>query len=244
MGQLDGKTVIVTGAASGIGREMVDLFLVEGASVVAADIDARRLEALEQAHPEVTCVAGDVSTPEGAESIISAAGDSLDVLCNNAGIIDALAPIDETSDRDWERVMAVNLRGPFLLSRRAIEVMLPRGGGSIVNTASVAGLRGGRAGAAYTASKFGVIGLTLNIAVTHGDRGIRCNAICPGSVATDIASSVEMNEIGRRLTQRDREKPAAAHPREIAAVAVFLASDAASRINGTTIPVDSGWIAY
>jgi NAD(P)-dependent dehydrogenase (short-subunit alcohol dehydrogenase family) len=241
MGQLDGKTVIVTGAGSGIGRAMVELFLAEGARVIGADIDAGRLQTLE---PSVTRVAADVSTPDGAERIVAAAGGSLDVLCNNAGIIDALAPIDETTDRDWDRLMAVNLKGPFLLSRLAIEAMLPRGGGSIVNTASVAGLRGGRAGAAYTASKFGLIGLTMNIAVTHGARGIRCNAVCPGSVATDISGAVEMSELGRSLTLRDRDKPAPASPHQIAAVAVFLATDAASRINGTTIPVDAGWIAY
>jgi NAD(P)-dependent dehydrogenase (short-subunit alcohol dehydrogenase family) len=228
MGQLDGKTVIVTGAGSGIGRAMVELFLAEGARVIGADIDAGRLQTLE---PSVTRVAADVSTPDGAERIVAA-------------VIDALAPIDETTDRDWDRLMAVNLKGPFLLSRLAIEAMLPRGGGSIVNTASVAGLRGGRAGAAYTASKFGLIGLTMNIAVTHGARGIRCNAVCPGSVATDISGAVEMSELGRSLTLRDRDKPAPASPHQIAAVAVFLATDAASRINGTTIPVDAGWIAY
>lgn len=244
VGRLDAKTVIVTGAGSGIGRAMVDQFIAEGARVIGADIDTPRLDALHERHPAVTVVSADISSADGAAQIIAAAGDSLDVLCNNAGVIDALSPIEETSERDWDRLMAVNVKGPFLLSRRAIEVMLPRGGGVIVNTASVAGLRGGRAGAAYTASKFALVGLTMNIAATHGARGIRANAICPGSVATEISGGIELGDRARALLARDLEKPPAAVPEEIASVAVFLATDAASRINGVAIPVDGGWISY
>ncbi len=246
---LHGKTVIVTGAASGIGAAMVSRFAAAGARVIAADIDAEGLRALENDPGELSTVTADVSSAEGAERIVEAARGRLDVLCNNAGVIDAMAPVDEASDEDWQRVLAINLTGPFRLCRAAIPIMLASGGGSIVNTASVGGLRGGRAGAAYTASKFGLVGLTQNIAVTHGPRGIRCNAICPGSTETGIQQTRErlgtpLSEWGQQVGTRDRDKPEPATPEQIAAVAVFLADPAASRINGAAIPVDGGWIAY
>ena len=235
---------MVTGAATGIGAAMVAHFLEEDADVIGVDRHAERLGALETRAPRMTGVVADLATTEGVDRAVAAAGDRLDVLCNNAGIIDAMAPVDEASEEDWDRVLALNLTAVFRLCRRALPVMLAGGGGSIVNTASVAGLRAGRAGAAYTAAKFGVVGLTQNIAVTHGHRGIRCNAICPGSVRTSIEEGIELSPWGSRVGARDRDKPEPAAPEQIASVAVFLATDAASRLNGAAIPVDGGWTAY
>jgi NAD(P)-dependent dehydrogenase (short-subunit alcohol dehydrogenase family) len=243
-GQLEGQTVLVTGAAAGIGRSMAELFSQEGARVVAVDLHEQRLAAVERDVPGTTGVVADITTADGLDAAMAATDGGPDVLCNNAGVIDRLLAVDEVSEQDWDQLMAVNLRAPFLLCRRAIPAMLERGGGCIVNTASVAGLRGGRSGAAYTASKWGLVGLTQNIAVTHGPRGIRCNAICPGGVITSIHENVELGEQAQRIRDRDREKPPRAHPEEIASVAVWLATPAAGRLNGTAIPVDAGFIAY
>jgi NAD(P)-dependent dehydrogenase (short-subunit alcohol dehydrogenase family) len=244
MFDLSDKTTIVTGAASGIGRAIAEQFTAAGASVIGVDVNRARLEALATEVAGVTPVLADIATPEGADQAIDAAADGLDVLCNNAAIIDGLCPIDEVSEERWHALLAVNLTGPFLLCRRAVPRMLERGGGCIVNIASVAGLRGGRAGAAYTASKFGLVGLTQNIAATHASRGIRCNAVCPGSTDTNIREHVQLSEAGMRIRTRDREKPPPATPAQIAAVVAFLATEAASRINGAALPVDGGFIAY
>jgi NAD(P)-dependent dehydrogenase (short-subunit alcohol dehydrogenase family) len=241
---LRGKTTVVTGAAAGVGLAMVEMFRERGATVVAVDIDRPGLDRLAGRHPDVIAVAVDISTPAGAEQAMDAGGGRVDVLCSNAGIMDRFALVDEVTDEEWNRVLAVNLTAPMLLSRIAIPRMIEQGGGAIVNTASVGGLRGGRAGAAYTASKFGLVGLTQNIAATFGDQGIRCNAICPGSIATDILKGGELSPRGAAIGSRDRDKPAPAAPEQIAAAALFLADDEASRVNGVALPVDGGWIAY
>jgi NAD(P)-dependent dehydrogenase (short-subunit alcohol dehydrogenase family) len=154
--------------------------------------------------------------------------------------------IDELPDETWNAAVAVNLTAPFLLCKRAVRRMVPQGGGVILNTASVAGLRGGRGGPVYTATKWGLIGLTQNIAATFGDRGIRCNAICPGPTRARPSSELlaDLPEQAVALLTRDRDKPEPCPPEQVAAVAVFLATDDAARINGAAIPVDGGWIAF
>jgi NAD(P)-dependent dehydrogenase (short-subunit alcohol dehydrogenase family) len=152
--------------------------------------------------------------------------------------------VDQVSEAEWDRVIAVNLTGPYLLCNRAIPRMVRQHGGVIINTASLSGIRGGRAGAAYTASKFGLVGLTQNIAATYGAQGIRCNAICPGAVVTDILGSAELGPDADRLRNRDREKPPAVQPDRIAHVALFLAMDESSYMNGAIIPVDGGASAF
>jgi NAD(P)-dependent dehydrogenase (short-subunit alcohol dehydrogenase family) len=173
-GTLDGRTAVVTGAASGIGRAMVEQIVAAGAAtVVAVDLDAERLaEVASAVGPAVRPVVADVSTADGARRALPE-DVAVDILCNNAGTIGRVAAVDETSDEEWARLIGVNLTATFVLTRAAIPGMLARGGGTIINTASVGGLRGGRAGAAYTAAKFGVVGLTQNVAATHGARGIR-----------------------------------------------------------------------
>jgi NAD(P)-dependent dehydrogenase (short-subunit alcohol dehydrogenase family) len=241
------KTVVVTGAAGSFGHVLVETFLGSGARVVAVDIDGDALAELHAAQPAAGQVVADISLPAGADAVLAACDARIDVLVNNAAVSDQIALLDQVSEEVWRRSLAVNLTGPFLLCRRAIPGMLERGGGVIVNISSTAGLRGGRGGAAYTASKWGLVGLTENIAATHGDRGIRCNAICPGNTGEgmgDRGGFDELDERSLRVLTRDRGKPEAGRPEQIASVALFLAGDGASRVNGAAIPVDAGWIAY
>ena len=209
-----GRTVVITGAGSGIGRSMVELFREEGGDVLGVDIVRERLEALEADFPGVRTVVADISDPSGCDRIVAAAGDRIDVLCNNAGILDRLALIDEIDDETWLRVIGVNLTGTFLLTRRAVRKMIDTGtGGAIVNTSSTAAKGGGRAGPAYTASKAGVSALTKSVAVTCAEHGIRCNAILPGSVDTNMAHSagyaeLHLSERGVALLGRLAGKPA------------------------------------
>jgi NAD(P)-dependent dehydrogenase (short-subunit alcohol dehydrogenase family) len=246
MMSLAGRRVVVTGGGGGIGRAMVEAFRDEDARVIAADVDEERLETLAAEVSGIEVVTGDVSTPEGADAIMAAAGGAVDVLCNNAGLTDRISSIEEITEELWARVVAVNLTGAFLLSKRAIPGMLERGHGVIVNTSSVSGLRGGRGGVAYASAKHGLIGLTTHLGSTYGAQGIRCNAICPGPTdAGSIATAaVPLGPLGQRVLQRDREIPPAGSPAGIASVAVFLARPEGARINGVAIPVDDGWLAF
>jgi NAD(P)-dependent dehydrogenase (short-subunit alcohol dehydrogenase family) len=237
-----GKTVVVTGGGSGIGRAMVEQFAAAGARVVAIDVVEQRLDSLRAAVPDVVTATVDLADDGAPDAIVEAAGRPIDVLNNNAGILDGLALVDETTDELWNRVFSINVAAPFRLCRLLLPSMVARGGGVITNTASVAGLSGGRGGAAYTASKFALVGLTKNIAATYGTQGIRCNALCPGSTATEIASDMNLSERGFANATRFASDIGSAE--RIASVAVFLATEEASRINGAAIPVDDGWIAY
>jgi len=242
---LQDKSIIITGGGSGIGRAMVQQFHREGANVIAADINDAALTSLAAEIPDVVTVRGDISTPEDAQHIIDTAEGRIDILCNNAGVSDGTLLVDETSIADWQRCIAVNLTGAFLMSRLAIPIMIARGGGSIINTASVAGLRGGRGGAAYVAAKHGLIGLTKNIAATLGREGIRCNAICPGPVDTNIKTLAPRSARGTRTMLADPSRPAEpGSPAMFAYIAVMLARDEAGLVNGAAIPIDSGWTAY
>lgn len=238
----DGKTVIVTGAGSGLGWAVAHRFVEAGARVLAVDRYADRLDAFVEAHPGAEPVEADLATIAGADKVFAAVGDHLDVLVNNAGILDGLAFVDDLTEDEWDQVMAVNLRGPWALIKRAVPLMTRAGGGVIVNVASVAGLRGARGGAAYTASKWGLIGLTYNVAASLRDRGIRCNAICPGSMLTRIGEGQDIRENGWELVNRT-EKVEAVDPDVVAAVVMFAASEEARHLNGVALPVDGGSIA-
>lgn len=251
--KLNGKVAIITGASSGMGRAMALQFAKEGATVLAV---ARRVEKLQELveeansfNGEIEAYQGDVSNKEDIEGMVRYAVDNfgkLDILVNNAGVIDQMMPVHEVTDELWEDVMKVNIDGPMMACRSAIKIMLKQGFGNIINVASVGGLNGCRAGAAYTASKFAIMGLTKNIGFTYAQKGIRCNAICPGGVETEIGSHItapspfgmERAIAGLGLNPRNGK------PEEIAKIAVFLASDDSSFVNGTHITADSGWTAY
>ena len=238
-----GRTVVITGAGSGIGAAMAELFRDEGATVVGGDVDVAGI-------PDgCTAVRTDVSREEDAVALIAAAVGStgrVDVLCNNAGVGSTTSVVDATLD-EWERVFSVNARGTFLLSRAALPHMLAQGSGVIVNTASVAGLVGLRDRASYCASKGAVISLTKQIAVQYAGTGVRCNAIAPGTVDSPW--------VGRLLDGADdpaamREALVARQPigrlgtpQEIAQAAAYLASDAAAYVTGTILVIDGGLVA-
>jgi NAD(P)-dependent dehydrogenase (short-subunit alcohol dehydrogenase family) len=248
MSSLESKTVLVTGGAGpDMGRLIVTMCLDAGAHVIAVDASEKNLESLAADRPDVIAVHADISQPAEVDRAVAAGPGPVDVLFNHAGICDKIGVVDVVDDADWDRVMNVNLRAPFLFSKRVLPSMVERGGGIIVNTASVSGLRGARGGAAYTASKFGVVGLTLHIAATYGSRGIRCNAVAPGGMGSKPDPNKRVNHFtdrGLELLSRDRGKPDTAPAEQVASVAYFLATDAAQRLNGAVIPVDGGWIAY
>ncbi len=247
------KVVVVTGAGSGIGKATAECFASEGALVVAGEIDQARLDALvgqlNSWGAKAVGVQGNVANPEDCKRLIDAAVQNfgrLDVLVNNAGIMDHFEPVGECDDATWNRVMGVNLNAHLYTMRLAIPIMLAQGGGVIVNVASAAGLGGGFAGAAYTASKHGVVGLVRNTAVMYGKQGIRCVAVCPGGVNTNISQSIgpTPSQAGyAALGPGMATMPRGGEPGELANVILFLASPEASFVNGAAVPVDGGWLA-
>jgi NAD(P)-dependent dehydrogenase (short-subunit alcohol dehydrogenase family) len=243
-GRFDGKTVIVTGAASGIGRATASRIAREGGRVVAVDISAARLEELAGSLPDgsVVTVTGDITQQADIDSIVAAAGDRIDALANVAGVNDDFSPAHETSDAVWDRTIGINLTGGFKLTRAVLPVMLQAGTGSIVNVASEAGLRGNASGTAYTVSKHGVVGLTRSTAFMYGPHGIRVNAVAPGGVATGIPMPAHPSEAGTaRLTPFQQQIPTIATAEQLAASITFLLSDDGININGAVLPSDGGW---
>ncbi|MEV4065548.1 SDR family NAD(P)-dependent oxidoreductase [Nonomuraea dietziae] len=247
----DDRVSLVTGAGSGIGRAMAFAFAQAGARVVVCDIDRERAERTASEIGDAAIVAAaDISDEASVgalvETAISAYG-RIDVLCNNAGIMDTMALPADIPVALWERVLRVNLTGTFLVTHAVLPHMLREGGGAIVNTASEAGIRGGTAGAAYTASKHGVVGLTRSVAWAYAKDGIRCNAILPGPTLTGIASAESVGSFdpagAARLAPVLALGERMAQPEQMADAALFLASDAASFVNGAIVPVDGGWSA-
>ena len=252
--QLQGKVVVITGAASGMGLAMATRFAAEGASVVAGDWNGERLNAavakIQASGGKIVGAQGNIADQATAESLIDLAISTygrLDVLCNNAGVMDYMQGVGELSDDIWRRVLSINLDGPMFTSRKAIQYMLAHGGGSIVNIASTAAIHGGAAGAAYTASKHALVGLTRNTAWMYAAKGIRCNAICPGATKTNIGETMPPDRMDPAGSQRAQTfaalAPAYLDPEDIAAMALFLASDESRHINGAIIPADGGWAA-
>jgi NAD(P)-dependent dehydrogenase (short-subunit alcohol dehydrogenase family) len=244
-GRLKDRVAVVTGGAAGIGLATVRAMVAEGALVVAGDINEERLREEHAGADAVVPVALDVASPESAAGIVQTAIDTfgrVDVLCNVAGIVDRFLQVGEMEDEVWSRVLAVNLTGPMMTARAAIPHMLEHGSGAIVNVASVAAFTGARGGAAYAASKAGLVAMTRTITATYGRDGIRAVAVCPGSIATGISWGGEPSELGRRtfeLAKATYVDPAP--PEDLASVVVFAASDDARFVNGTSIVVDGGW---
>lgn len=245
-----GKIGIVTGAGSGIGKSTIERFVSEGGIGIAVDISEARLTQLEKEfrvrNQLIKCVSGDLAHEATIAQIIETAGEQIDVLINNAGIMDDFVPLDELDDALWDRVIAVNLTSVMKLSRAVLKVMLKNGKGSIVTTSSGASFKSGIAGTAYTTSKHGVNGLVKSIATIYGSRGIRSNGVAPGGTKTNIMDMTRpirgqktMELLGVNLANA----PRTAEPEEVAACILFLASDDASNVNGTILASDGGWAA-
>lgn len=252
--RLQGKVAVITGAGSGMGLAIAIRFAAEGASVVAGDWNGERLEAavarIKESGGTIVSAQGNIADQATAEQLVDLAISTyghLDVLCNNAGVMDYMQGVAEVSDDIWRRVLSINLDGPMFTSRRALQHMLTHGSGSIINVASTAGIHGGAAGAAYTASKHALVGLTRNTAWMYATKGVRCNAICPGATKTNIGETMPPERMDAAGSQRAglfaALAPAILEPTDIAALALFLASDESRHINGTIIPADAGWAA-
>ena len=248
-GRLVDKVALITGAASGIGREAALLFAAEGARVVVADRDGaageRVISEIEAAGGHAQLAVGDVSVAADVEAAVAMAERAyggLQVVFNNAGVFpaDDGSPVD-TPESVWDHVMDINLKGVFLGCKYAIPAMLRSGGGSVINTASfVAVLGAATSQVAYTASKGGVLAMTREIAVEYARQGIRANALCPGPVDTPLLQELLADPAARERRLIHIPMGRLAQASEIARAALFLASDDSSYVNGTTFMVDGG----
>lgn len=245
-GRFDGQTVIVTGAAGGIGRATAERILSEGGRVIAVDLSAERLHALRQAAgtDRLVTVTADLTEPQAVQAVMDAAGERIEALANVAGINDDFSAIHEVTDEMWAKVFAVNVDGLVRLTRAVTARMLDAGQGSIVNVSSEAGLRGSASGVAYTASKHAVLGITRSMAFMYAKEGLRTNAVIPGGVATGIPMQPKIAEFGNaRLTEARGNIPGLGTSEQLAAAITFLLSEDAANINGAELASDGGWSA-
>ncbi len=251
--RLAGKSVVVTGASSGMGKAIVELFVKEGANVVAVARRKERLDALAEslkdAPGKMIAFAGDVSKREDDEAMIDLAVKEfgkLDVLVNNAGVMDDMAPMAEVTDEKYEYVMQINVYGPMASMRKACQVFLEQGnGGNIINVSSIGSMHQA-AGPIYGASKAALNAFSKNTAYMYMKEGIRCNVIAPGGIKTEISSAMgRPNMTGYGKIQGVLGlAPAQGEAADIANAALFLASDDSAYISGVIMPVDGGWASF
>ena len=250
-GRLAGKVAVITGAGSGIGRATALLFAREGAAVVVADVaeagGQETVAAIGGVGGEAAFVRTDVGQAGEVRAMVQTAVDrfgTIDVLYNNADIAGESRWLAQSSEENWHRVIAVNLTGVYHGMRYAIPVMMEHGGGSIISTASVAGMVGWRQAAAYSAAKAGVINLTRTTAVEYARFGIRVNCICPGIIQTPLLDSVQgADEASRDRLLSMQPMPRLGEPDDIAYMALYLASDESKFVTGAAMVVDGGYTA-
>lgn len=246
IGDLTGRTAIVTGAGSGIGLSVSQRFTAAGAQVVGFDRDGRSADVLARSVPGALFVQVDVADRDAVDRAVATAleqvGD-IDILVNSAGVRDVGGAVDLPA-REWQRVVDVNLTGTYHCCRAAAPGMLARGSGSMVNIASIAGLFGFNLRTAYTVTKHGVVGLTKTLAAQFGPRGVRVNAVCPGLIETPLTAPMVSDPQVRRSFRVVVPLGRAGTPDEIADVTLFLAGAGARSVTGVALPVDGGFSAY
>lgn len=241
-GRFGGQSVVVTGAASGIGKAVASRIVREGGRVIAVDVSADGLTALAAELGEALVpVTADITAPASADAVLAAAGGRVDALANVAGVMDNDAAVHEVDDTTWERVLRINVEGPMRLMRAVVPGMLAAGGGRIVNIVSEAALRGSAAGAAYTTSKHALVGLTMSSAYQYAGTGVQVNAVAPGAVATGIPVPAAAPYGSARTAKMRVAIPGLARAEELAASITFLLSKDAVNINGAVLPSDGGW---
>ena len=250
---LQDKVVIITGAAQGIGKATVQLFITHGAKVVVSDIQIEKAEStvkeITQNGDEAFAIKVDITSEADIEQLFAKTVETygkVDIVVNNAGFMDDFSPVGDIDTYYWSKILTINLTGTMQMCRAAVQAFLPQKQGVIINLASAAGVSGTRAGVAYTAAKHGIIGLTKNTAFMYADKGIRCNALAPGGVNTEMGTVFNNpNALGQqKVVSGATNAPKLAEPEDIANAILLLASEQASFINGAVVPVDAGWLAY
>jgi len=249
--RLEGRIAIVTGAGSGMGRAIAQEFVAEGANVLALDVRKGAVEetvAMVGKPDRIVAFECDMAKEDNIKAAVAETmrlWGRVDIVCNNAGVLDDYVIAEETSTELWNRILGINLTGPFLMCREVLPIMVAQGKGAIINTASISAFIAGGGGSAYTTSKHGVLGLTRQLAFEYGRKGVRVNAICPGPIHTGMTDYLLTPEGRNEHVDSIIEALPAGRwgkPVEIARLAVYLASDDADFIHGSSYVMDGGWL--